>query len=409
MRRAMAFSLLDQALLSAFNLCLSLLLVAKTSPTEFGTFNYVLTVVLVMSSVHNALIATPIGVSLPGRPEAVQSEVLAILLKIDHLLRTATLPIAGGLLILVSRDPLFLGFGLLLCFFWLWRETRRGLAFTRRDARRALMVDAANVLASVLAIAVFWHFASPVNATLAGLAVGNAIAVLLSGEPHATRALKPALRAYRQFWVNARWSLFGAMTTEAQSRGYVFAVQTFRGADALGTLQAGRMLMGPLPLLAASWARVARPEMNHALLERRRGDALRALVVGSFGVLVLSLAYLGALFVCWPLIEPHLFRGRYPEIGTMTAAWGGTTLISLGHICLGTYVQAAQMFRPLAMASLVAALISGLALLALAGQVPLIYALGAVALGESVALVWIVVLVVRGGEAAPDGTREAMS
>ncbi|HRO49084.1 MAG TPA: hypothetical protein PLW75_02990 [Hyphomicrobium sp.] len=409
MRRAMTLSLIDQALLSAFNLGLSVLLIRFASPAEFGLFSYVVAVLMILSSVHNALVATPISVSIPGRPTETKKKVLSVLLRVDHLLRGALLAAAALLVVLVSTDVAFLAAAASACFFWLWRETHRGIAFADGDAARALRIDTVAVLVSIAAVAALWRVFPPTLSALSGIAIGNALAVLLQGTRHHLRPIAQAIADYGVFWREARWSLFGAATTEAQFRGYVFAVQSFRGADALGHVQAGRTLMGPLPLLASAWARVARPAMNHALTERRTGDAHRTLWRGTLGVLGLSVVYLAALYLAWPLVETHLYQGRYPDIGIITIAWGIATFFSVSHICLGTYLQAARRFRPLAFVSLAAAACSGTALLVLATSVPVFYAIGAVAIGEFVALVYTLVLIFWQPVRAADPLEESLS
>ncbi|MCW1839132.1 hypothetical protein [Prosthecomicrobium hirschii] len=414
MRRAMVYSILDQAVLSAFNLGLSLLLVATVAPADFGRFSYGLAVLLILGSVHNALVATPIGVSLPGQGRATQADVLSVLLGADHRLRLALMPVAALLLAFAGTDPAFVGPALALCFFSLWRETQRGLAFALSEAGRALAIDLVAVSVSALAAGLLWRIVPPVSALLSGMAIGSAAAVAVAHRSgpfgrggFGTGGRGGGWRRYGRFWHEARWSLLGAVTTEAQFRGYVFAVQALRGADTLGAVQAGRALMGPLPLLASAWSRVARPEMTRALVERRDADALRIVILGTGGVLVLSLGYLAALALAWPWIEPRLFGGRYPGIGVLTAAWGLTTLIGTGHICLGTYLQAARCFRPLAFVSVGGAAASAIALAGLATAVPTVYAVGAVAVGETIALVWSLVLVVgigRRREAVGDET-----
>lgn len=408
MRRAIVLSIVDQAMLSAFNLGLSLLLIARVSPSEFGAFTYVLAVLLVLSSLRNALVAVPIGVWLPGRPQAAQDEVLATLLKFDHALRIAILPIAAGLIAVVGTDPLYLGPALCVCFLWLWRETQRDLSFTLRMAERALLLDAISVGSSIVAILFLWRLLPPVPAVLAGIAAGHAVAIASAGHRVAQESFATALAGYGRFWQESRWTLFGAATTEAQFRGYVFAVQAFRGGDTLGAVQAGRALMGPLPLLASAWSRAARPEMTAALVENRVADARRILLLGTAGVLFLSLLYLLVLYVAWPVIETYLFKGRYPEIGMLTIGWGLATLVGMLDLCLSAYLQAARKFRGLAFASLAAAVVSGCALLVLATNVPAAYAIGAVALGELVALVWVIALIATVRPEPAEEAREAV-
>ncbi|WP_204308176.1 hypothetical protein, partial [Klebsiella aerogenes] len=81
---------------------------------------------------------------------------------------------------ITSRDPLFLAGALAMCFFALWRETQRNLAFATHAAHRALLLDAIAVFGSVFAIASLWTWLSPVPAMLFGTAAGSAAAVLLA-------------------------------------------------------------------------------------------------------------------------------------------------------------------------------------------------------------------------------------
>ncbi|WP_137388130.1 hypothetical protein [Rhodoligotrophos defluvii] len=395
MRTAIALSLVDQAMLSGFSLALNLLLLAHVSAAQFGLFTYALTLLLILTSLHNALIATPIGVGLPGRPEGEQQQTLGVLLTADHLLRLILLPLVAGLCALTSGDMTYGLAAAALCMTGLWRETQRAVAFTLMRPHRALVIDAAMVGLSAAAIAVLWTMLEPVKAMLLGTAAGNAAAVVLAATSQRLAPLGKALAAYRSTWRESRWTLTGAATTEAQYRGYVFMVEGLRGADVLGEVQAGRVLMGPMSLLASAWGRIARPTMTRAIVEGDAGRARRVLFVGTAGVLALSLVYVGILAAAWPWIEPALFRGRHPQIAMLTAAWGFTTVLSLAQICLGYYLQAARLFRPLAFVSVGAAAVSLAALTGLAWTVPPIYAVGAAAAGELLAVVWSLALVLR--------------
>ncbi|MFK8252506.1 lipopolysaccharide biosynthesis protein [Ancylobacter terrae] len=395
MRTAVALSLIDQALLSGFSLALNLVLLAHVPADQFGLFTYALTVLLILTSLQNALIVTPIGVNLPGRPEAVQQETLAALLTADHLLRLALAPAVLALCALTSGDPLFAFAAAAMCLAGLWRETQRGIAFTLMRPHRALFIDALSVGGSILLILALWHLLDPVPALLLGIAGGNAAAVLIAAGGHRLAGIGKALADYRTVWRETRWTLAGAATTEAQYRGYVIMVEALRGGAVLGEVQAGRVLMGPMPLLVSAWGRISRPAMTRALVEGDMDGARRTLFLGTAGVMIMSLVYLGVLAIGWRWIEPLVFHGRYPGIGAMSAAWGVAMLVAMAQMCLGYYLQAARLFRPLAFVSVGAAAVSLVALSGLASSVPPVYAVWAVTAGEAVALVWSIVLVAR--------------
>ncbi|MGF7159486.1 O-antigen/teichoic acid export membrane protein [Rhodoligotrophos appendicifer] len=400
MRKAILLSLIDQALLSGFSLALNLLLLAHVSSQQFGLFTYALTVLLILTSLHNAMIATPIGVGLPGRPAESQAATLANLLTMDHVLRTAVVPMVLGLCAVTSGDWVFALAAASLCATGLWRETQRAVAFTLLRPHRALAIDALAVALSGAAIAAFWTILDPVKAMLFGVSLGNAVAVLLAAGSHALARLGAALAAYRTVWTESRWTLTGAVTTEAQYRGYVFVVEALRGGTVLGEIQAGRVLMGPMPLLASAWGRIARPAMTRAVVEGDVPRARRILWQGTAGVLGLSLVYLAALAIAWRWIEPALFHGRYPDIAMLSAAWGLATVVSMAQMCLGYYLQAARLFRQLAFVSVGASAVSLVALSGLSAAVPPIYAIWAVTAGETVALLWSAVLIARARRSA---------
>ncbi len=399
-RKSIGIALIDQAVLSLFNLGLNLLLIRLAAPAEFGRFIYAAAVVLVLTSLQNALVTTPLSILVPGRAPADQRTVLSVLGAFDVLLRIAAAVLAPLLCLMTDHAPDFLLAVAAVAYTTLGREMARSRLLAFEKTTECLRLDCAAVGLSLLFTGLLWRFTAPAIASLAGLAVGNllAVALLVPREPSQRPAWTPrqTLIDYRRrFWNDTQWSLIGAGTTELQYRSYVFALELFRDAATLASVQAGRLLLGPLPLVVGAWGRVARPAMARRLAAGDHHGLLRITAQGLVYVIAVGCCYCLVLFVAWKWAESLFFHGRYPDVGRMTAAWGAYMITVIAHMVLSVPLQAAMKLKELALVTLATAALSCLLLLALHFNVPPIYAVFALTIGEVVALIWIVALVVK--------------
>jgi O-antigen/teichoic acid export membrane protein len=398
LRKSVGIALVDQAVLSLFNLGLNLMLIALAAPSEFGRYIYASAVILVFTSLQNALVTTPLAVLIPGRPEQEQTDVLQGLLSFDVPFRIVCAVVAPLLCLLTDHSFDFLVIVALCTFSVLGRETWRSVALAFEDPAECLRIDVMAVVTSVGATAVLWFVLSPAVACLAGLAAGNVVGALLAGTKRASERLpmRQALLAYRaRFWKDTQWSLLGAGTTEVQYRSYVFMLEWFRTTATLATVQAGRLLLGPLTLVVGAWGKVARPAMARKLAVGDTRGMMRITATGMVYVLSVGAAYCLMLYLLWPLAERFIFKGRYPEVGSMTVAWAGYMMVVIAHMVLSVPLQAAMKLKQLALVTIVTAVVTVLALLCLALPVPAVFAVIAMTIGEVIALGWILVLVVR--------------
>ncbi len=398
MRKAVGIALIDQAVLSLFNLGLNLVLIRLAAPPEFGRFIFAAAVVLILTSLQNALVSTPLSVMIPGRALDEQREVASTIISFDVLFRVGAALVAPVICLLTSHTLDFLAATAAVTFTTLGRETARSVALAYERQMDCLRLDLTAILASMAAIASLWTFLSPAVASLSGIAIGNFVATLMyAAVPlHHCGNVSKAIAAYRlKCWSDTQWSLIGAGTTEIQYRSYVFGLEVFRDATALASVQAGRLLLGPLPLVVGAWGRVARPAMARYLASGDSRSMVRLTAQGLIYVLVIGVAYCLALYVCWPLAEAWVFRGKYQDVGFMTLAWGAYMLIVIGHMVLSVPLQAAMKLKELAQVTMITALLSCLLLIGLATSVPAIYAVLALTLAEVVALIWIAILVMR--------------
>lgn len=399
-RRSIGTALVDQAILSLFNLGLNLLLIRSAAPAEFGRFILASSVVLVLTSLQNALVTTPLSVLVPGRVKAEQDDVLALLRQFDQMLRILAAAVASLICLLTDHSAGYLLAVAAVTYTTLGREMLRSQVLAFEQTTLCLRIDCLAVGLSLLATGLLWNVATPAVASLGGLAFGNLVAtIVLAPAERRTRLSRPSWEivvAYRRrFWGDTQWSLIGAGTTELQYRSYVFALELFRDAATLASVQAGRLLLGPLPLVVGAWGRVARPAMARQLAAGDPHAMLRTATQGLAYVLAVGSGYCAVLFIGWSWAERIFFQGRYPEAGAMTAAWGAYMMVVIAHMVLSVPLQAAMRMKELAHVTLATATMSCLLLIGLHFEMPAIYAVFALTAGEVVALIWIFALVVR--------------
>jgi hypothetical protein len=418
LRKSVGIALIDQAVLSLFNLGLNLMLIALAAPSEFGRYIYASAVLLVCTSLQNALVTTPLAVLVPGRAATEQARIVQGLLSFDVPFRIACAVVAPLSCMLTDDSPDFLLAVGLCVFSALGRETWRTMALAFENPAECLRIDGIAVLVSVVATAGLWWVLAPAVACIAGLAIGNFAGAMLarqSGQPRqlARRPMLPAIIHYRaQFWGDTQWSLMGAGTTELQYRSYVFTLEFFRETAVLAAVQAGRLLLGPLTLVVGAWSKVARPAMARQLAENNPRGLMALTASGMVYVLSVAACYCAALYLLWPLAERWIFKGRYADIGLMTMAWGGYMMVVIAHMVLSVPLQAAMQLKELAKVTIATACLTGVMLLSLALPVPPVFAVVAMTIGEVIALLWILVLVLRlaeTGQQRPVGTRAMMA
>jgi O-antigen/teichoic acid export membrane protein len=398
LRKSVGIALVDQAVLSLFNLGLNLMLIALAAPSEFGRFIYAAAVMLVFTSLQNALVTTPLAVLIPGRPAREQADVLQGLLSFDVPFRIVCAVLAPVLCLLTDHSVDFLLMVAVATFTVLGREAWRSVALAFEDPAECLRIDVFSVVASIVATAVLWFVLKPAVACLAGLAIGNFVGAALVGKGRVTERLpvRKALLTYRErFWNDTQWSLLGAGTTEIQYRSYVFMLEWFRSTATLAVVQAGRLLLGPLTLVVGAWGKVARPAMARKLAVGDTRGMMQIAATGMVYVLSVGAVYCLMLYLLWPLAEQFIFKGRYPDVGSMTVAWAGYMMVVIAHMVLSVPLQAAMKLKELAFVTIVTAVVTVLSLLCLAFSVPPVFAVIAMTIGEVIALVWILVLVVK--------------
>ncbi len=394
MNRAVLLSVVDQALISAFNLLLNLAFIAYATPSEFGRFALILAASFFVISGQNALVIMPLNFLLPGREHTERNRQLSMLTTINLVLAAIVIPVSIGIGLLLDAGPILtlsvLGYFLTIII----REYARNIMVVTGRIHRTLIYDISAVVASAVLIPLFWMFLPPEAAVLFGMSAGNLVSFALGKIDIQLdlKALVPHFRAYREVWRDTRWALQGALQNEVSKRAYVFFVERMRDAATLGTLNAGRVALSPLQLIPVAWARVARPKLVEELQAGQSKEVPRILWAGAAVIAGASVLFGLALVLAWPPIETYIFRSRYPGIELIVMCWWVHTLVVGLSTVASTLMEARRQFRELAIIGFAGAIVIPVLVFALlfAGMngISVVLALAAVQLVELFVFVW---------------------
>lgn len=369
MRRSLTLSIIDQAVVSAFNFGLNLYFLRLWTPEDFGIFAVIAAASIFAAMIQNAVINTPLAVHLPVADTPAERAMLLRVFSAANLLSALlVLTFGGGLLIAwlgSEQMALVVGASLYLCSQYVREYYRSQLAVEGKLAA-LLGADAAYVAISAGALDYAHWLAEKQVQTVALALLVLAGAGFLSVARHLVPRRLPALRnlpgemasVFARQKHEIRWSLLGVITTDVQNRGYIFVAAAVFGPAAVAHLQAGRIFFGPLNLLTGAWSRVARPQLAALLGQGKATEFSTVLRQALWSFTVLNILFLALLWVAWPYLNALVFGDKYQGLGILIAGWGIANTAFQIRSCLSIGVQAMHRFRELTLATIYGAMVS---------------------------------------------------
>jgi|HubBroStandDraft_5_1064220.scaffolds.fasta_scaffold15100_2 O-antigen/teichoic acid export membrane protein len=359
----------DQALTSAENFAVGIILVRGCTKAEFGLYGLgygilVLGWTLIAGLITAQMTAALAKETLIAEERRAQYGWLLRALLIVCLATTG----CGCLLILVLRQLHLLP--AYDTYYWLFlsaalpgvclRDFMRRYFFQERSESRALLMDASAlaltvaILGGVAALHVT-HLNSIAVATLAvgGLAVGTCGVVAGGLSPRAHN--KGAFAGFRALWRAGRWNIGATIVSWIQIQAYTFFVTAMLGLSGLAAANAPRVLLTPVTLLSTGLAlpllpRFAKQRTNlHAVVGFRSVRGLLAMTLAFVGV------YTFALWLARDRVVPLILGGRYTDIWPCIVAWGFANVFMNIRMYYSTFLLAKRSFRRLAAANVLSA------------------------------------------------------
>lgn len=331
MVRATIVSAVDQAMLSALNFGLAVLLIHFASKPEYGLYAQLINLQSFFSPVHAGIFASAYLALASKMGEARQLKYRTAMARAElamtslSMIPVVAICMVGAALFWPELTPnIIFGFAVALLGLW-WRDFVRQMKFAIFRYDQALNVDIVYVLVTaagagcVLAVSRI-----STSAILWCMAIGGIVAV---ARPQflAIRGVSVEGSAIRHdvliSWRVGRWDALGSVLSWAYAQSYVYFAALQGGLDAAAEVSAGRLLATPLALMWASYANVLRPHVSRLMDGDSRAEIRRLALRSAIFVVSSSLLYALVLFAAIPALDRAVFGGKFARLGPLTICW----------------------------------------------------------------------------------------
>jgi O-antigen/teichoic acid export membrane protein len=393
-------SLLDQALLSLFNLAIGMVFIRFASKGDYALYAQLMALVFLTTSVQSALINSPALTLLPRKSLDERKTFAGSLFTLQAILSLAFAIIFGLLALFAPKllslgdisNSLALAFALVIWVAWL-RDFVRNQLFVDLKASACLKLD---LVYATICVAGFGTLIASETVLadhvmlLLGIAGGlTAIPWLINAAIHFHADSAQTKAALREAWALARWSLPGGIVSWAFGNGYVLISAQIVGPEATADIVAARLFVAPLGMAYLAWGNVFRPRAGHWIAAGQSDTVTRVSYGAIIGISCGVLLYLGALVLAYPMLEQHLLGQKYQGLVQDIAWWGGFFLAS-GVAGIGTGVLLALgRFRDTFLAATAGCLISLPLMFILGGALGKNGILLGLTIGEAVTAAWL--------------------
>jgi len=314
-----SWALLDQGLFATANLLINVLLARWLTPADYGAFAVAFSILLLLGTVHSALLTEPMLVFGASRFSSCLDDYLRSLIYAHW-----QLTIPAGLVLLIAAlclqlcrpDALsaaILGLSLampMILFLWMMRRA----CYIRFDPKTsagasALYFTSILLLASNLS-ALRWLSPASSFLVLGGASAISAAWLLFRLRLFASGRRRDDLyrAAWRHHWAYGRWSLGTGFLTWFRGSIWYLLLPLWTGLEASGALRALSNLIMPIMHANTALATLLLP----ALARRRRQSGF-GLVVGRLAALAVAGSTIYSLAVCLygDVVVSAIYQGKY--------------------------------------------------------------------------------------------------
>jgi len=406
--RHLGIALVDQAMLSAANFGIALLLINAVPKADYGLFVIANTVILLVVGYQNALVTTQMTVLTPRKPAHQQAAFCAALglgqYGIFLPLALVAMMLAISFYTLGKIDIFQFGIiviGVMAMVPILRREFLRSLFFLRLSPRTVLTLDMVFVGVTAIAILLVYWLAREhlVLGALAGIGVGS-LAAWVVGEAIARlpkhQTARDAKIAVAAALHQGKWAAGGVTVTNVQAQSYVYLLALFGGGAYVAEAAAARLFLTPVAILSTSATKTLMPRWAIALREQGKAAVERVARKVLLILLVIVVVYVAVLLLASDLLTGWLLTPEYQQIGPILALWGGVFFVQAVRTNQSIQLQIAQRFKTLMKANAVSAAVVIVTSLWLISRYGAPGAVGSMLVGE-VILTWLLFVALRKG------------
>lgn len=281
---------------------------------------------------------------------------------------------------------------------WAFRSYLRIVLFARGRARLATLSDVVFAGSATFATVFLLHghglclLDDALTAVACGHAVAIGVALIGLRQPVRLSLRRCVRRRYALLGPKLAWSLLGTTSINVQAQGLTLALAVLAGPEAYAPIAATLVLFAPLRIPTNSLTNMALPLLSEHLAFGRIGDAKQVVLRSTALIALGCLLYGFILIIALPIIEQHLFAGRFSHepMGAIGVGVWAVVTVSLLYAIPRAYLEAACAFRTIASGALVSSALGFAVLMTVLMRLSPPWALLGLLTSEIATLVWSV-------------------
>lgn len=344
------WALADQMLVSGANFATALVLARCTDRGEYGAYVLAFSVMLFLSGLQAALITGPMMVLSPAREAGEFRRYVTSLAALQLATGAGGAALAfaavGVMSFLPAGESLrgaFAGMATAV-FFVQTQEFARRVLLARLAPARAFVNDLVFrglQLAGLAGLFLLdrrhggsggWLSARNVFFAIACSALAGSAVGLWQVRSHLGRSLAGARECLRENWRFGRWLLGSSLGNFVLIRANNFIVAGFVGVAGAAMLEAPRLLLAPLQVLAMGGNNVLVPRAAEKYEKGGRKGLLGFLVPAAVVLAVIFIGYAAVVAAAPGFWLRLFFGGRYDGAGTIVVLWAASYAVSGLHV-----------------------------------------------------------------------------
>jgi O-antigen/teichoic acid export membrane protein len=375
------WSIADQIAISGGRFLVGWALARLATREEYGAFVLAYAVLLTAEIVQAGLVTWPMAVLGPrqgARFPAYVAGALRLQLGLGAALSLIVLASAGAVAAVMPASPVAgtIAVAAIATFCVQLQEFARRVFLTQARPLVALGIDGIGAVIQIVGLALLVRRPGPAFGGLSALllmAASSLIAALLGvwrfrDLLQAGAGSLPQL--LRENWKFGRWICGSRLGEGILSHASTFVIAGFAGAVGAAELEAPRLLVAPLQIVAFGLVNLLLPR-GAAILEQGSTDDLRAFVHRAAGRVLAAFGAYATVLVAFPALSLRLaFAGRYDD-PVVLALW------SVAHVLLGVRVILSTSLYVMRRSDLMMVATLAAGLVGLAAAIPLAARFGA--------------------------------
>ncbi len=366
--RMLSGAVLDQALLSAANFLVGLVLIRHTSDLQYGYYILVTNAFLLLTSLQNAYIAPAVVTRFTRLPEGEHAQVIGsmfheqrgVLLRVLGLGLLASLGLWSAGVFDSMTGPVLVA-AMLTALAVMNREFFRIVMLAYRQPGQVLRSDVPYVVLLLAGAWIATQTALPATVAVASMGVAALCGGLwLSHSLQRHRPWKPIAGGgmLRQIAPLGLWSVAGAAIHWTFSQGYSYLVAGALDVTAVAAIAATRLLMMPVNLLSTGITSLMMPLTTGWVHKHGLSFAMRRLLLFALGLASAAMCYFAVMWLLRDWIFSEVLRKQFADRDSLLLMWCAIFLLMVMRDQIILLLVARERFRDMSSLSFVSALVS---------------------------------------------------